>query len=71
MQAQVSLLTVSVVALALQASETSAFQVAEPRNGAVIRPGDALKVKVAIPHGLPVVRVTLWETPTSWATYAA
>jgi 6-pyruvoyltetrahydropterin/6-carboxytetrahydropterin synthase len=20
-------------------------------------------------HGLPVVRVTLWETPTSWATY--
>ncbi len=22
-------------------------------------------------QGLPVVRVTLWETPTSWATYAA
>ena len=22
-------------------------------------------------HGLPVVRVTLWETPTSWATYSA
>ena len=22
-------------------------------------------------HGLPVSRVTLWETPTSWATYAA
>jgi len=21
-------------------------------------------------HGLPVVRVTVWETPTSWATYA-
>jgi 6-pyruvoyltetrahydropterin/6-carboxytetrahydropterin synthase len=21
-------------------------------------------------HGLPVTRVTLWETPTSWATYA-
>jgi 6-pyruvoyltetrahydropterin/6-carboxytetrahydropterin synthase len=20
-------------------------------------------------HGLPVTRVTLWETPTSWATY--
>jgi 6-pyruvoyltetrahydropterin/6-carboxytetrahydropterin synthase len=20
-------------------------------------------------HGLPVVRVTVWETPTSWATY--
>jgi 6-pyruvoyltetrahydropterin/6-carboxytetrahydropterin synthase len=22
-------------------------------------------------HGLPVVRVTVWETPTSWATYSA
>jgi 6-pyruvoyltetrahydropterin/6-carboxytetrahydropterin synthase len=22
-------------------------------------------------QGLPVTRVTLWETPTSWATYAA
>ena len=22
-------------------------------------------------QGLPVVRVTVWETPTSWATYAA
>jgi 6-pyruvoyltetrahydropterin/6-carboxytetrahydropterin synthase len=21
-------------------------------------------------QGLPVVRVTVWETPTSWATYA-
>jgi 6-pyruvoyltetrahydropterin/6-carboxytetrahydropterin synthase len=21
-------------------------------------------------HGLPVTRVTLWETPTSWATFA-
>ena len=21
-------------------------------------------------HGLPVVRVTVWETPSSWATYA-
>jgi 6-pyruvoyltetrahydropterin/6-carboxytetrahydropterin synthase len=21
-------------------------------------------------HGMPVVRVTVWETPTSWATYA-
>ena len=26
---------------------------------------------VARDKGLPVVRVTLWETPTSWATYAA
>jgi 6-pyruvoyltetrahydropterin/6-carboxytetrahydropterin synthase len=22
-------------------------------------------------QGLPVARVTVWETPTSWATYAA
>jgi 6-pyruvoyltetrahydropterin/6-carboxytetrahydropterin synthase len=22
-------------------------------------------------HGLPVSRVTVWETPTSWATYSA
>jgi 6-pyruvoyltetrahydropterin/6-carboxytetrahydropterin synthase len=22
-------------------------------------------------HGLPVARVTVWETPTSWATYSA
>ena len=22
-------------------------------------------------HGLPVARVTVWETPTSWATYTA
>jgi len=22
-------------------------------------------------HGLPVSRVTVWETPTSWATYTA
>jgi len=22
-------------------------------------------------QGLPVVRVTVWETPTSWATYVA
>jgi len=26
---------------------------------------------VAREQGLPVVRVTLWETPTSWATYSA
>lgn len=63
MRLPVSLVRVSVVVLALQASEASAFQVAEPRNGAVIKPGDALKVKVAIPQGLPVVHViyTLYE----------
>ena len=27
--------------------------------------------EVSHEEGLPVVRVTVWETPTSWATYAA
>ncbi len=27
--------------------------------------------EVSREHGLPVSRVTLWETPTSWATYTA
>ena len=27
--------------------------------------------EVSREQGLPVTRVTLWETPTSWATYAA
>ena len=26
--------------------------------------------EVARDHGLPVARVTVWETPNSWATYA-
>ena len=26
---------------------------------------------IAREHGLPVARVTVWETPTSWATYTA
>ena len=30
-----------------------------------------LLYEVSREHGLPVVRVTVWETPTSWATYAA
>jgi hypothetical protein len=49
--------------LAMQASVVGAFQLAEPVNGAVIKPGDTLKVQVAIPHGLPVVQViyTLYE----------
>jgi 6-pyruvoyltetrahydropterin/6-carboxytetrahydropterin synthase len=25
----------------------------------------------SLEHGLPVSRVTVWETPTSWATYTA
>ena len=27
--------------------------------------------EVSREHGLPVTRVTLWETPSSWATYTA
>lgn len=30
-----------------------------------------LLYEVSREQGLPVVRVTVWETPTSWATYAA
>lgn len=58
MQAQASLLTVSAVAFVLQASGAFAFQVAEPRNGAVVRPGEMMKVKVEVPSRLPVVQVT-------------
>ena len=58
MPVRVSLLLVCVAALAMQAHEACAFQLAEPANGAVIRPGDGMKVKVAIPPGLPVVQVT-------------
>jgi 6-pyruvoyltetrahydropterin/6-carboxytetrahydropterin synthase len=31
----------------------------------------SLSFETARAEGLPVVRVTVWETPTSWATYAA
>ena len=44
--------------LAAQASDASAFQLAEPKNGAVVKAGGAVKVKVKIPPGLPVVKVT-------------
>ena len=30
-----------------------------------------LLFEVAREQGLPVARITVWETPTSWATYAA
>jgi hypothetical protein len=58
MRMPVSLVMVFAMTLAMQAPVVCAFQLAEPTNGMVIKPGDALKVKVAIPHGLPVVRVT-------------
>ncbi|TAL10505.1 MAG: hypothetical protein EPO02_07295 [Nitrospirae bacterium] len=53
----------AVCALAMQAPDVCAFQLAEPRSGAVLRPGDAMKVRVEIPPGLPVVQVayTLYE----------
>ena len=48
----------SAAALAMTPSEGMAFQLTEPRNGAVVQAGKAMKVKVAIPPGLPVVGVT-------------
>lgn len=48
----------SAASLAVTPSEGRAFELAEPRNGAVVKAGEAMKVKVAIPPGLPVVKVT-------------
>src|SRR5437879_13660932 len=39
-------------------SEAVAFQVSEPGKGAVVRPGEATKVRVRFQPGLPVVKVT-------------
>ena len=39
-------------------SESFAFQVSEPKKGAVVRSGEAMKVKVRFQPGLPVVKVT-------------
>lgn len=47
-----------VVPLAIPVSESLAFQLTEPKNGAVVKAGGALKVKVKIPPGMPVVKVT-------------
>ena len=58
MRSLVSLAMVSALALATQTPEIFAFQVAEPKNGAVIKSGDVIKVKVKIPPGLPIVQVT-------------
>jgi hypothetical protein len=48
----------SAVSLAMTPSESLAFQLTEPKNGAVVKAGEAMKVKVAFPPGLPVVKVT-------------
>ena len=63
MRRSVSLLPAWVVlvwafSLAIPVSESLAFQLAEPNNGAVVKAGEAMKMKVAIPPGLPVVKVT-------------
>ena len=58
MRRRVSLVAASVLTLAMQAPAAVAFQLAEPKNGAVVKPGDAMTIKVAIPPGLPVVNVT-------------
>ncbi len=53
-----SVLMVSALTLALQTPQVFAFQLAEPKNGALVRPGGMMKMKVVIPPGLPVVQVT-------------
>ena len=58
MRIQASLLMAPAVALAIQVPEVFAFQVAEHKNGAVVRSGESLKAKLEIPPGLPVVKVT-------------
>lgn len=57
MRRKVGLLMAAAVALSIQAHEAVAFQLAEPRNGAVVKAGDTMKVKVDL-LGLPVVKVT-------------
>lgn len=47
-----------IVTLVGQAHDVSAVQLIEPKNGAVVRPGEIMKIKVAMPAGLPVVKVT-------------
>ena len=58
MRRRAGLLMASACALVMQAVGVCAFQLVEPGNGSVIRPGDVMKVKVEIPPGLPVVQVT-------------
>src|SRR5437016_6388358 len=54
--------------LAAVESEAFAFQVSEPVEGAVVRPGEAIKVKVRFQPRLPVVKVTytLFEEERGW-----
>lgn len=47
-----------VVAVGCFSSEVSAIQLIEPKTGALVRPGEGMKVKVSIPPGMPVEKVT-------------
>jgi hypothetical protein len=58
MHGRVSLLAASALTFAIQSSEAFAFQLVEPKNGAMVRSGGTMKVKVDIAPGLPVVKVT-------------
>ena len=58
MRRKVNVLMAFALTLAIQAPEAFAFQLTEPKNGAMVRPGGMMKIKVAIPPGLPVVKVT-------------
>src|SRR6266508_4038 len=48
----------SAVSFAVTPPEGLAFQLTEPKNGAVVKAGESMNVKVAIPPGMPVVKVT-------------
>ena len=57
MRTRVILLLASACTLATQVPEAFAFQLIEPKNGAVVRSGASLKANVEIPPGLPLVKV--------------
>jgi len=58
MRRRMGLLTASALALVILTPAAFAFQMAEPKDGAVARPGVLMPVKVTVPPGLPVVKVT-------------
>jgi hypothetical protein len=53
-----SVVLVGVFAIAGHAPDASAVQLIEPKNGAVVRSGGVMKIKIGVPAGLPVVKVT-------------
>src|SRR5438128_2410270 len=44
--------------MALAGANAWALEITEPAKGAVVRPGAALKIKLAVRQGVPVARVT-------------